>query len=90
MDVADWLRRLGLERYAASFRENEIDAAVLPRLTVEDLRDLGVTSVGHRRQLLDAIAALRAFVPPPGDPTQIPGTPAVGSLADDRTYCIDR
>ena len=85
MDVADWLRRLGLERYAAAFRENEIDAAVLPRLTAEDLRDLGVTSVGHRRQLLDAIAALRTFVPPPGDPTQIPGTPAVGSLADDRT-----
>jgi class 3 adenylate cyclase/predicted ATPase len=60
MDVADWLRALGLERYEAAFRENDVDAELLPNLTADDLKDLGITSVGHRRQLLKAIAALRA------------------------------
>ena len=60
MDVGGWLRRLGLEQYEASFRENKIDDTVLPRLTAEDLKDLGVGFVGHRRKLLDAIVALRA------------------------------
>jgi class 3 adenylate cyclase len=41
-------------------RENEIDERVLPNLTAEDLKKLGVTALGHRRILLDAIAALRA------------------------------
>ena len=59
MDVAGWLRQLGLERYEPTFRENDISAAVLPSLTAEDLKDLGVASVGHRRQLLEAIAAMR-------------------------------
>jgi class 3 adenylate cyclase/predicted ATPase len=59
MNVAEWLRRLGLEQYEAVFRDNNIDDTVLPSLTAEDLRDLGITSVGHRRRLLDAIAALR-------------------------------
>ena len=60
MDVRGWLRRIGLEQYEAAFRENEIDDTVLPSLTAEDLKDLGVGSVGHRRKLLEAIAALRA------------------------------
>src|SRR6516165_601953 len=59
MDIEDWLRSLGLERYGAAFRENEIDDTILPRLTAEDLKELGVGPVGHRRKLLDAIAALR-------------------------------
>jgi class 3 adenylate cyclase len=63
MDVADWLRRLGLEQYEPAFRANEIDARVLPSLTAEDLKDLGITLVGHRRRLLDAIAVLGADVP---------------------------
>jgi predicted ATPase/class 3 adenylate cyclase len=63
MDVAVWLRKLGLEQYAAAFRDNEIDARVLPSLTAEDLKDLGVTLVGHRRRLLDAIAALGSPLP---------------------------
>jgi class 3 adenylate cyclase len=58
VDIAGWLRRLGLEQYEAAFRAHEIDASVLPRLTAEDLKDLGVALVGHRRRLLDAIAAL--------------------------------
>jgi hypothetical protein len=59
MDVAVWLRSLGLEQYEAAFRGNEIDDSVLPNLTAEDLKDLGVAIIGHRRKLLDAIAALR-------------------------------
>src|SRR5215469_14504412 len=60
MDLGGWLRSLGLEQYEASFRENAIDDAVLLNLTAEDLKDLGVGLVGHRRKLLDAIANLRA------------------------------
>src|SRR5215472_1482452 len=58
MDVAEWLRGAGLEQYAPAFRDNDIDWEVLRRLTAEDLRELGVASVGHRRRLLDAIVAL--------------------------------
>ena len=57
MDIGGWLRSLGLEQYEAAFRENEIDQTVLPSLTAEDLKDLGVSTVGHRRKLLDAISA---------------------------------
>jgi class 3 adenylate cyclase/predicted ATPase len=60
MDVVVWLRSLGLERYEAAFRENEINERVLPSLTLEDLKEIGVGPVGHRRMLLEAIAALRA------------------------------
>lgn len=59
-DLGGWLRGLGLEQYEAAFRENEINGTVLPNLTADDLKDLGVGIVGHRRRLLDAIAALRA------------------------------
>jgi predicted ATPase/class 3 adenylate cyclase len=58
MDVVLWLRSLGLGKYEAAFRENEIDETVLPNLTAEDLKDLGVSIVGHRRKLLNAIAVL--------------------------------
>ena len=60
MDLGGWLRSLGLEQYEAAFRENAIDDSVLPSLTAEDLKELGVDAVGHRRKLLNAIAALRA------------------------------
>jgi len=60
MDIEAWLQGLGLERYAPAFRDNEIDWEVLPKLTSEDLREIGVAAVGHRRRLLDAIAAFRA------------------------------
>ena len=58
MDVAAWLRGLGLEQYAQTFRDNAIDGDVLPRVTADDLKDMGVAVVGHRRKLLEAIAAL--------------------------------
>ena len=47
MDVVVWLRSLGLGKYEAAFRENEIDETVLPDLTAEDLKDLGVSIVGY-------------------------------------------
>ena len=60
MDIGSWLRRLGLERYEQAFRENEIDLRVLPELTADDLKELGVAAIGHRRLLLKAIADLAA------------------------------
>src|SRR5215468_3734481 len=59
MDVAAWLCGLGLGRYEAAFRDHEIDWEALPKLTAEDLKDLGLVLGGHRRKLLKAIAALR-------------------------------
>src|SRR5271167_4003667 len=76
MNVADWLRNLGLERYAATFRENDVDAKLLPNLTADDLKDLGITSVGHRRQLLEAIATLRPNHAPPRPPAAPPANAA--------------
>jgi hypothetical protein len=58
MDLGGWLRGLGLEQYEAAFRENAIDDTVLLNLTAEDLKDLGISLVSHRRKLLDAIAKL--------------------------------
>src|SRR3954468_12306781 len=86
MDVGGWLRELGLEQYEAAFRENAITAELLPTLTADDLKDLGITLIGHRRQLLNAIAALRSEAVPaepvvavsssaPTDPTGPPGAP---------------
>src|SRR5271165_3405685 len=60
MDVGGWLRSLGLGQYEAAFRDNEVDGAVLPKLTVDDLRELGVAAVGHRRKIISAIEELNA------------------------------
>ena len=60
MDIGVWLHSLGMERYEAVFRENAIDVDVLRNLTADDLKELGIASVGHRRRLLDALAELRA------------------------------
>ena len=68
MDIGGWLRSLGLEEYEAAFRENKVDGAVLPKLTAEDLKDLGVSAVGDRRKLLEAVDILRSGTktqPPP-------------------------
>ena len=58
MDIGAWLRELGLGQYEAAFRDNAVDGAILPKLTADDLKDIGVIAVGHRRRLVDAIAAL--------------------------------
>src|SRR6516162_900515 len=88
MDIGGWLRGLGLERYEQAFRNNEIDWALLPKLTADDLKDLGVSLVGHRRKLLDAIAELSLAAAPAtpipqtartgGSPAPAPGTPSPG------------
>ena len=85
MDIVVWLRSLGLGKYEAAFRENEIDETVLPNLTAEDLKELGVTALGHRRKLLDAIAALRSDAggtTPSGNAATTSSTPR--SHAEDR------
>jgi class 3 adenylate cyclase/tetratricopeptide (TPR) repeat protein len=84
MDLGAWLRSLGLEQYETAFRESAIDDTVLPSLTAEDLKDLGVGTVGHRRKLLDAIAALRADAnarAPPSD-----AVPTVDRAAAERRH----
>jgi class 3 adenylate cyclase/predicted ATPase len=82
MEVADWLRGLGLERYEAAFRENDVGADLLPSLTAEDLKDLGIVPVGHRRRLLQAIAALRTEAGSAGDAIRTP--PVAGPTDRDR------
>jgi hypothetical protein len=64
VDIAGWLRELRLGQYEPAFRENDIDFEVLRSLTIEDLRDLGIASIGHRRRLLDAIKTLPAETAP--------------------------
>ena len=64
MDIGAWLDGLGLAQYEPAFRENAIDGVVLASLTTDDLKEIGVSPVGHRRRLLDAIAALGVSEPP--------------------------
>ena len=71
MDVGGWLRGLGLGQYEEQFRDNKIDADLLPRLTVDDLKDIGVSVVGDRRRLLDAIAVIAGA----GRPADAPASP---------------
>ena len=82
MDIAAWLHSLGTQQYEAAFRDNAIDAAVLPELSADDLKDLGVSLVGHRRNLLAAIAALRPDVGP------MPEAAAAGPAAERRQLTV--
>jgi hypothetical protein len=83
MDVAAWLRGVGLEQYAPAFRANDVDGEVLPELTADDLIGLGVTSIGHRRKLLAAIAAL-GTEPPTGAQSATSATSASTAAPDNR------
>jgi class 3 adenylate cyclase len=56
MDIAAWLKELGLGQYASAFADNDIDFAVLVQLTDADLKELGISSLGHRKRLLAAAA----------------------------------
>ena len=80
MDIVVWLRSLGLGKYEAVFRENEIDETVLPNLTAEDLKELGVTALGHRRSsstLLLLCVTMRAArrLPLTQRPRRVPQAP---------------
>jgi class 3 adenylate cyclase/predicted ATPase len=85
MDIVVWLRSLGLGKYEAVFRENDIDETVLPSLTHENLKELGVASFGHRVKLLDAIAALRSDASDRGPSSELKTAPAAtGTASEDR------
>jgi class 3 adenylate cyclase len=91
MDIGGWLRGLGLQEYETAFRENKVDAAVLPKLTAEDLKDLGVTAVGDRRKLLEAIADLQLGAKP--EPTVLDAsstltTPSKDTAAERRQVTV--
>ena len=64
LNVDDWLRDIGFAQYAEMFRANDIDGSLLDRLTGNDLKDIGVASLGHRKRLLEAIAALPTMPAP--------------------------
>jgi class 3 adenylate cyclase len=91
MDIGAWLRELGLGQYEAAFRDNAVDGAILPKLTADDLKEIGVIAIGHRRRLVDAIAALSlsgdssdrlaaSSVVPPSTPSR-PEAPASAAIA---------
>src|SRR3954451_17345477 len=95
MDVADWLRALGLDQYEAAFRANDVDAEVLPTLTADELKDIGVNSIRHRRRLLEAIAKLQSdgtpsqAVSPSGDhPASIPADDAASHGGERRQLTV--
>ena len=91
MDIGGWLRGLGLAQYEAAFRENEIDTEILPHLTAEDLKELGVASVGHRRKLLAAITAFGTPAPSeavPAPSTATAPTPALEISAERRLITV--
>src|SRR5215472_15563871 len=87
MDIGAWLRGLGLEEYQPAFRDDRIDAGILPKLTGEDLKEIGVATVGDRRKLLEAIAALREVRAPVEQPREVPG-PAPVALAERRQLTV--
>jgi len=91
ISVTDWLRELGLEQYAPAFRDNDIDGAVLRELTADDLTGLGVSSIGHRRKLLAAIAALRQDPAPPAtarSATEVASPAPSSALAERRQLTV--
>ncbi|HEY4043019.1 MAG TPA: adenylate/guanylate cyclase domain-containing protein [Rhodopila sp.] len=75
MNVADWLRALGLEQYEAAFSKNDVDLEVLPTLTADELKGIGVSSIRHRRRLLEAIASFRSESTPADDPARLSTSP---------------
>ena len=72
MDIGQWLRGLGLQSYEQAFRDNGIDFDVLLRLTADDLKEIGVLAVGHRRKILDAIRELAARAAADDSGTEVP------------------
>jgi class 3 adenylate cyclase len=87
MDITAWLDGLGLGQYKQAFRDNDIDGEVLRGLTADDLRELGVASIGHRRRLLDAIARL-VDGQPSAAASPTPGAAAVSSDAERRQLTV--
>ena len=84
IDVSDWLHGLGLGQYAGAFSDNDIDGDILSDLTADDLIGLGVSSIGHRRKLLAAIAALRDAPTRDSGPVSPPPAEAAESTGAER------
>src|ERR1700722_14387982 len=88
--VSEWLEKLGLVQYAQRFAENDITFAILPDLTDQDLKELGVASLGHRRQLLRAIVELgntpATTTPIPPRPSSSPPIAPLTETAGERRY----
>ena len=83
-DVGNWLAEIGLPQYAQAFRANDIDATLLRRLSGDDLKEIGVTSLGHRKRILDAIAAA-AGGPTVAEPRAAPTMPQRSQPPNDYT-----
>ena len=79
--IADWLKKLGLSEYAQRFAENHVDFSVLPELTDQDLKDLGIV-LGDRRKLLRAIADLNGIEKIQSQPTEAATTPVAPQPQD--------
>ncbi|MGB9411077.1 MAG: adenylate/guanylate cyclase domain-containing protein, partial [Pseudolabrys sp.] len=86
--IADWLEKLGLGQYAQRFAENDIDFDLLSDLTDHDLEKIGVTSVGHRRKLLRAIANLEKSTPAVAVAAAPPATPRTADTAERRQVTV--
>src|SRR5262245_63964053 len=89
--IADWLERLGLGQYAQRFAENDIYFEILSDLTEQDLEKIGVTSVGHRRKLLRAIAhlkGLKTVTPTVAIAAEPPATPRAADIAERRQVTV--
>jgi class 3 adenylate cyclase len=84
VDIAEWLQGLGLGKYAPAFAENAINWDVLPELTADDLKEIGIAAVGDRRRLLAGIATLRGSAVPAGP--ALP--PDVSSAAERRQLTV--
>ena len=86
MDVGGWLRNLGLGKHEAAFHDNAIDEQVLRHLTAEDLKEIGVATVGDRRKLLAAIAELATPSPSaePRSPPRAAQRPKTSEVAAER------
>ena len=74
--VSSWLASVGFERYAEAFEAQDISVDVLPELTDADLKELGVATLGDRKRLLKAIAALNATPDTAGAPAAAPAAVA--------------
>jgi len=90
VDIAEWLQGLGLGRYAPAFAENAINWDVLPELTADDLKEIGVAAVGDRRRLLAAIAALRGSAVPTAPVAPVATSPSDVPAAAERRHLTRR
>src|SRR6516162_4233975 len=89
--ILDWLEKLGLGQYAKRFAENDIDFDILGDLTDQDLKEIGVTSLRHRRKLLRAIANIKGveqITPAVAVAAAPPATPRAADSAERRQVTV--